>query len=467
MKQFFKENLLNNNQVLSNKKIKVDVECVQKRENFQEIIIDEECFDSSNRNSNVENQLKSQENDMHHNEKSHFGLPNQSKSNISCSGTTTITSSECLNHSAVMVESGKLPQGKTSHENQPGNCDGSYDNNILSGKSIANSSINVPSAQIAINLINTTTSPNNSQQQRTQQSNQTNEIKLSQFKSYFGNVKNEHNNSNTNIKHIPGVVSQQNDDQSQAKNQTSQASGAQVKGTTTSTTTPTTSTNITKQLKDYKLLPKNQNMNAIDKNKRQPKEMKTVEVQCDGPDWTPIVLNAQLKTKLQKVVRRKMTLNDSSKNNESFSKQLINHKKETKRERKKDKNKCKQQHNDKSRNNSNIRSRSSSVSTASSRSSPERKQHLSSRKRSMLQCIANSDGYVADQIKKKTIQANLFASDPSQLGREERALQVQKYYVNKSYLLIILLSSLCLCIAHFHFIHFLHAQIIMPRHAFS
>ncbi|CAG2104223.1 unnamed protein product [Medioppia subpectinata] len=170
--------------------------------------------------------------------------------------------------------------------------------------------------------------------------------------------------------------------------------------------------NATKQLKDYKLINKNQNINSVDK--RQAKETKTVEVQCDGPDWTPIVLPTQLRLKLQKAVR--ISLSDSN----TTSNRSIGHRNESK--------KCKQKHIHTHHRNHN-RSRSSSSSTGSSRrSSPDMRQHLDSncvksRKRSMLKCLVNSEGYVADKIKTIGGQHDLIVSDPSQLGREERALQ--------------------------------------------
>jgi len=323
---------------------------------------------------------------------------------------------DSLNQSNAIMERTKSPQART-HENQVGNSvgngDGSYDNNILSSKSIANSALSVQT------ILNTSNSMNanayQTQQRIGAQPQQSNEIKLSQLKSYFGGataLRQQQQQQQQGIAH-------QSDHQMHSEHntqKTSQESAISVKSNASAS-------NITKQLKDYKLLPKNQNINAIDKNKRQPKETKTVEVQCDGPDWTPIVLPAQLKSKLQKVARRKMSCTESK--NNSTTKQLMLSKKESKKRKK-----CKQKHTHRSHS----RSRSSSSSTVSSRrSSPERKRHLSSycdvatgksRKRSMLQCLVNSEGYVADKIKKTSREQNLFASDPSQLGREERALQV-------------------------------------------
>jgi hypothetical protein len=323
---------------------------------------------------------------------------------------------DSLNQSNAIMERTKSPQART-HENQiansVGKSDGSYDNNILSSKSIANSALSVQTILNTSNNVNANAHQSQETQQRIgAEPQQTNEIKLSQLKSYFGLGK------ASPLRQQQQEIAHQSDYQthSELTQKTSHESAKSVKSNASAS-------NITKQLKDYKLLPKNQNMNAIDKNKRQPKETKTVEVQCDGPDWTPIVLPAQLKSKLQKVVRRKMSCSESK--NNSTTKQLMSHKKESKKRKK-----CKQKHTHRSHS----RSRSSSSSTVSSRrSSPERKRHLSSycdvatgksRKRSMLQCLVNSDGYVADKIKKTSREQNLFASDPSQLSREERALQV-------------------------------------------
>lgn len=177
---------------------------------------------------------------------------------------------------------------------------------------------------------------------------------------------------------------------------------------------------VAKQLKDYKPVAKH--IVGNDKNKRQMKETKTVEVQCDGPDWTPIVLPLIIKNKLHKVVANKLFGRDS---NKITSNQLMSHKKDIK---KKKKSKQKHIHRRQSRS----RSRSPSLSTTHNQKSCAER-HLDSsvdmnssksKKRSMLQCLSNSEGYVAHKIKKTDLQHNLFASDPSELGREERALQV-------------------------------------------
>ncbi|XP_054168451.1 general transcriptional corepressor trfA-like isoform X2 [Oppia nitens] len=169
------------------------------------------------------------------------------------------------------------------------------------------------------------------------------------------------------------------------------------------------------KLKEFKILNKNQNV--LTKDKKVTKETKTVEVQCDGPDWTPIVLPNQLKNKLHKVIS---DLNNCS----NGSIKVIKKKK-----------KCKQKHNHNHNNHrKQCRSRSPS-STSSIISSQELNDAMDClldnndsnnskyKKRSMLKCLINSDGYVADKIKKNSGQHDLFVSDPSQLGREERALQ--------------------------------------------
>ncbi|RWS16760.1 uncharacterized protein B4U79_16068 [Dinothrombium tinctorium] len=119
---------------------------------------------------------------------------------------------------------------------------------------------------------------------------------------------------------------------------------------------------ITKQLKEYKILPKSQKLATSAAICKKPKETKTIEIQCDGPDWTPIVLPVQFKNRLLK----------------------------------------------------------SDVAEGKSR------------KRSMLDCLANSEGYVADKVKKKRQEADLIASHPSQLDREERALQVRAKPVRRA-----------------------------------
>lgn len=400
--------------IVSNKNENINT-CLSSTNSFTKIL--EKTQNSETNEKNINETLDSEKTSLICNasttSSAQTSVPVSTKTTISSLDSIQISSKiykicDSFDQNIIVNENKSAEAEKNQSQSIVDDIDGSADNKIFKIISIDNSAKNCQSVVNTYNKCDSMESIGADSQQSNYQFKRSIDSYFSNANS--GSMKSELNRKDFSVK-SDKINSESKEDKQKSINKNSTA--------------------VPKQLKDYKLLNKNQNFRQIDKNKRQPKETKTVEVQCDGPDWTPIVLPAQLMTKLKKVVKNKILCNDL-KNNKTSKHFPKNIEKDIKVRKK-----CKQKHMHPNYAIHTIhnRSRSSSSSTASSRmSSPERKRQLfsncessssdNSKKRSMLRCLVNSEGYVADKINKTGRQNNLFASDPSLLGREERALQV-------------------------------------------
>jgi len=198
---------------------------------------------------------------------------------------------------------------------------------------------------------------------------------------------------------------------------------------------------VIKQLKDYKIQTNIISSNKIPEDaKRQQvmkKETKTIEIQCNGPDWTPIVLPNQFKKKVFK-----KNIKSQNKKNGTFCKN-----RKLKRSSKNNLNKVTSIKSNEPKDTRLFSSQSPSTTTSSSSSSfssasstaastfcdskithnsKSRIDNLPSgsegrpHKRSMVDCLAEAEGYCVDKVKAQ--RAKLSSSLSTH--KEERLVQV-------------------------------------------